>query len=275
VTPVYLVDYHIHTQRCGHASGEDREYIEAAISRGLREMGFSDHVPRFYQPKDTKTAITERGMNAEDLEGYVRAVSAYRKEYPELKIKLGLEVDFVPGWEKEIERIASMYPWDYLIGSVHFIPEWNYGYIVRETEHGPEEIYPEYFKKVAEAAESGLFDFLGHIDLPKRTFERLAPEVMAELHRELAERLGKAGAVIELNTYGIRGSKVPNAGLYPDEQLLRFCREQGVRVTLGSDAHRPQDVGADFERATELLRSVGYTEIVTFERRVAKAVSWE
>lgn len=272
---MYLVDYHIHTQRCGHASGEDREYIEAAISRGLREMGFSDHVPRFYQPKDTKTAITERGMNAEDLEGYVRAVSAYRKEYPELKIKLGLEVDFVPGWEKEIERIASMYPWDYLIGSVHFIPEWNYGYIVRETEHGPEEIYPEYFKKVAEAAESGLFDVLGHIDLPKRSFERLAPEVMADLQQELAERLGKAGAVIELNTYGIRGGKIKNVGLYPDEQLLRFCREQGVRVTLGSDAHRPQDVGADFEQALKLMRSAGYTEIVTFERRSVKMIPWE
>lgn len=272
---MYLVDYHVHTERCGHACGEDRQYIETAISRGLQEMGFSDHVPRFYQPEDAKAAVTERGMSAAELEGYVQAVLVYQKEYPELKIKLGLEVDFVPGWERKIERIGSMYPWDYLIGSVHFIPEWNYGYIARETEHGPEEIYPEYFKKVAEAAESGLFDFLGHIDLPKRTFERLVPGVMADLHQELAERLGKANAVIELNTYGIRGSKVKDAGLYPDEQLLRFCREQGVRVTLGSDAHRPQDVGADFGQALELMRSVGYTEITTFQRRVAKLISWE
>lgn len=264
---LYFVDYHIHTKRCRHACGEDREYVESALNKGLNEMGFADHTPRFYERPTPDVKVTERGMGHEELDEYVESVFKLRREYPEISIKLGLEVDYVPGWERETEAIVNQYPWDYIIGSVHFISEWNYGYILNEKEHGPEEIYPVYFERVAQAAESGLFDILAHVDLPKRTFARLAPEVMAELHQALAIRLGKAEAVIELNTYGIRGSKRDDVGIYPDQGLLRFCRQQGVRVTLGSDAHRPQDVGADFDRAAELLNKVGYGELVVFNNR--------
>lgn len=271
---MYLVDYHIHTKRCRHACGEDREYVEAAIEKGLQEMGFADHVPRFYEPPSPDMKVNERGMYRSELDGYLESVFELRRQYPEITIKVGLEVDFVPGWEREVEDIARGYPWDYLIGSVHFISEWNYGYILNEKERGPEEIYPAYFDRVAQAAESGLFDILGHVDLPKRGFPRLNPEVMDELHQALAIRLGKAGAVIELNTYGIRGSKLGDVGIYPDQGLLRLCRQHGVRVTLGSDAHRPQDVGADFDRAAELLVNVGYREIVVFNKRKAGSVKW-
>lgn len=271
---MYLVDYHIHTKRCRHARGEDREYVEAALKKGLKEMGFADHVPRFYEPPSPDVKVNERGMNRSELEGYLESVFELRRQYPEISIKLGLEVDFVPGWEKETEAITTGYPWDYIIGSVHFISEWNYGYILNEKEHGPEEIYPVYFDRVAQAAESGLFDILAHVDLPKRTFTRLDPEVMAELHQALAIRLGKADAVIELNTYGIRGSKRGDVGIYPDQGLLRLCRHHGVRVTLGSDAHRPQDVGADLDRAAKLLTKVGYREIVVFNKRRAGLVEF-
>lgn len=271
---MYLVDYHIHTKRCRHACGEDREYVEAALKKGIKEMGFADHVPRFYDPPSPDVKVTNRGMTREELDEYIESVLQLRRAYPGISIKLGLEVDYVPGWERETEAITRGYPWDYIIGSVHFISEWSYGYIANEKDHGPEEVYPVYFDRVAQAAESGLFDILAHVDLPKRTFARLAPEVMAELHEALAIRLGKADAVIELNTYGIRGSKLGDIGIYPDQGLLRLCRHHGVRVTLGSDAHRPQDVGADFDRAAELLTDVGYGEIVVFNKRRAGLVKW-
>jgi histidinol-phosphatase (PHP family) len=271
---MYLVDYHVHTKRCGHAGGKDREYIETAIKRGLKEMGFSDHVPMFYEP-DKPGPVSKRGMSWSDLEEYVATVTRFKTEFhKEIVIKLGLEVDFVPGWEREIERIAAMYPWDYLTGSVHFFPEWNYGYIAREEEHGPEEIYPLYFKRVAEAGESKLFDILAHIDLPKRSFTKLAPGRMEELHQETAERLGNTGAVIELNTYGIRGSKRGDVGIYPDRELLALCHDRGVRATLGSDAHRPKDVAADFDRAMGMLAEAGYEEIITYTARRPHPVRW-
>ncbi len=269
-----FVDYHIHTKRCRHACGEDQEYVEAALEKGLKEMGFADHVPRFYEPPSPDIKVSERGMDRVELDGYLESVFKLRQEYPGISIKLGLEVDYVPGWERATEAITTQYPWDYIIGSVHFISEWSYGYIANEKDHGPEEVYPVYFDRVAQAAESGLFDILAHVDLPKRAFTRLAPELMTELHQALAIRLGKAGAVIELNTYGIRGSKLGDVGIYPDQGLLRLCRQQGVRVTLGSDAHRPQDVGADFDRAAELLTNVGYQELVVFNKRRAGLVKW-
>lgn len=235
-------------------------------------MGFADHAPRFYDPPSPDVKVTDRGMDREELDEYIESVFKLRREYPEISIKLGLEVDYVPGWERETEAITTGYPWDYITGSVHFISEWSYGYIASEKERLPEEVYPVYFDRVAQAAESGLFDILAHVDLPKRTFPRLAPEIMAELHQAMAIRLGKADAVIELNTYGIRGSKLGDIGIYPDQGLLRLCRQHGVRVTLGSDAHRPQDVGADFDRAAELLDNVGYREIVVFNKRKAGLV---
>ncbi len=271
---MYLVDYHIHTKRCGHACGEDWEYVEAALGKGLKEMGFSDHVPRFYDPPSPGVKVTERGMTREELDDYIESMLSLRQRYGEIAIKLGLEVDFVPGWEKETEAITTQYPWDYIIGSVHFISEWSYGYIANEKEHGPEEVYPVYFDRLAQAAESGLFDILAHVDLPKRSFPRLNSELMAELHQDLAVRLGKAGAVIELNSYGVRGSKLGDVGVYPDRELLRLCRQHGVRVTVGSDAHRPRDVGADFDRVTELLTDVGYQEIVIFNKRKLGSVKW-
>ncbi|HEX7714885.1 MAG TPA: histidinol-phosphatase HisJ family protein [Bacillota bacterium] len=262
---LYLLDYHVHTKRCGHASGEDREYVEAAIEKGLKELGFADHIPRFYYPENAK--VTERGMSPADLEEYVGAVQDLKAAYPEIRIKLGLEVDFVPGWEEQALKLLEPYPWDYLLGSVHFISEWNYGYIGYEKEHTPREIFTAYFDKVAAMAVSGCFDILAHIDLPRRFFPRLPEAEMEELYQVLAARLGKAGAVIELNTFGIRSARQEAVGVFPEAYLLRLCRQYGVQVTLGSDAHVPKDVAADFESAVNELELVGYDRLVTYQSR--------
>lgn len=271
---MYLIDYHVHTKRCGHARGEDREYVEAAIRSGLREIGFADHVPRFYEADQPGAAIVNRGMSWADLEDYVTTVTGLRCAYPEIQIKLGLEVDYLPGWESRIAAIASRYPWDYLLGSVHFLPQWDYGYIGYDKTHAPREIYPAYFKQVAAAAGSKLFDVLAHIDLPRRFFKSLPEAEMAELYGELAVSLGKAAAVIELNTYAIRSAKQERVGVLPERDLLRLCRREGVRVTLGSDAHQPEEVGADFDTAVALLQETGYDGIIGFQHRDAQAVFW-
>jgi histidinol-phosphatase (PHP family) len=238
-------------------------------------MGFADHVPRFYEPPDQDAQVAERGMSWLELEEYVHAVETLRDRYPELRLKLGLEVDFVPGWERQIEVILRQYPWDYIIGSVHFLPEWSYGYLPYEKDRTPVEVYPKYFDQVARMAESGLFDILGHIDLPKRGFAPLPPAEMTGLYQQLAERLGKAQAVVELNTYGLRCSRRCPIGIYPDEELVRLCHDQGVRFTLGSDAHRPEDVGADFAAAAALMRRVGIDRIVVSKGRRLTLVPWE
>ena len=269
----YLLDYHVHTKRCGHAKGEDKQYVEAAIGNGLKEIGFSDHIPRFYEADNGKR-ITERGMSRADLDNYVAAILDLRAAYPEISVKLGLEVDVAPGWEETAARLIAPYPWDYIMGSVHFIPAWNYGYITDYTDHPPGEIIAAYFDQVAEAAGSKLFDVLGHIDLPRRFFMRPDETILRELYQTLAIRLGKAGAVVELNTYGIRSSRQGDVGVFPDEELLRLCRHHGVNVTLGSDAHTPGEVGADFDRAAERLVRVGYDRLTSFSKRTPCLVTW-
>jgi histidinol-phosphatase (PHP family) len=265
---LYLVDYHIHTQRCQHACGADREYVETAVRQGLKEMGFADH-----GPVDHESRITNRMPGAE-LDDYVRSVEALRSQYPQIAIKLGLEVDYAPGWERRLETMLGEYRWDYLIGSVHFMPEWDYEYIPDDKNRTAAEVYPRYFEQVARMAESGLFDILGHIDLPKRGFPALAPPEMTALYQQLAVRLGKAQAVVELNTCEIRYEKHGPIGIYPDEELVRLCYGAGVRFTLGSDAHCPMDVGADFTAACELMKRVKIDRIAIFSGRRLTMTPW-
>ena len=127
------------------------------------------------------------------------------------------------GRKNSIQLIAP-YPWDYLMGAVHFISEWDYGYVAYYQEHTPAEILEAYFNQVATAAETKLFDILAHIDLPRRFFPKPDGMKMDELYRNLAVRLGQAKAIVELNTYGIRSSKQGDVGVFPEEELLRLCR---------------------------------------------------
>jgi len=255
VIRLYLVDYHVHTKRCGHASGEDRDYIEHAIEKGLKEIGFADHVPQL-------NAYPER---EEDLDEYVQLIMKLKQEYKEINIRIGLEVDYDLG-HQIIEKISCKYPWDYLLGSIHV--SWVRG-------NNDEEVFGNYFNLVAEAAESKLFNVIAHIDQVKSSFNHLPQEKMTNLYRQLAIRLGKAEAVIELNTSGLRGTKLGKVGIYPDTQLLELCFKQGVRVTLGSDAHKPSQIGGFFDELQRLMSSVGCNQIITFEKRQPKTIEIE
>src|SRR5215472_5173039 len=108
-------DYHTHTPLCRHASGEPIELAAPAVRSGLQEIGFSDHNP---MPDDN---FDDWRMKASELELYVSKVEEARRKYPELTIRLALEVDYLPGYESWIKDLAGRYQWDYFIGSVHYV----------------------------------------------------------------------------------------------------------------------------------------------------------
>src|SRR3954463_12121250 len=110
-------DYHMHTPLCRHATGEPTELAAQALKAGLTEIGFSDHSPM------QRDDFDDWRMLERDLEYYVAKVEQARREHPTLNIRLALEVDFLPGHEDWIRDLAGRYPWDYLIGSVHYISE--------------------------------------------------------------------------------------------------------------------------------------------------------
>src|ERR1700742_1853405 len=110
-------DYHIHTPACRHAVGEPQEDAAAALAAGLTEIGFSDHSPMRQDDFDNWR------MRYDQLDEYVEKVRRVQREFPMLTVKLSLEVDYLPGHEDWIRELTARHPWDYLIGSVHYVSD--------------------------------------------------------------------------------------------------------------------------------------------------------
>jgi histidinol-phosphatase (PHP family) len=179
-------------------------------------------------------------------------------------VKLGLEVDYVPGQERTTRAILEPYPWDYLLGSVHFIDGLGVDGEPRMLDAlGVDETWRRYFETLANAARSGLFDSLSHPDLVKIFGQR--PHAFD--YRPVVDAISESGVAVEVSTAGLRR---PVRELYPHPDFLTACRERGVPVTLASDAHSPDVVGRDFDLARELLGATGYETITIFERRQAR-----
>lgn len=267
----HFADYHMHTTRCGHAEGSMEAYVEHAIQIGLKEIGFSDHIPMYWLPVEQRDPGI--AMPMEQLEEYVQDVLRLRERYPELQIRLGIEADFIPGQEEELQRVLAPYPWDYVIGSVHFIGDWDFdnpASVNRFAEWDIDELYGRFFTLEMMAAESGLFDIMAHIDLVKK-FGHRATRDLTEVYQFVARTIAKSGAAIELSTAGLRK---PVGEQYPATPLLKECQAAGIPLVLSSDAHRPTEVGWGFGDAAELARQSGWTELAFFEGRQRRLASF-
>jgi histidinol-phosphatase (PHP family) len=244
-------DYHTHHARCGHAAGSIEEYVQAAVGLGLEEIGISDHAPVYWREGDH--ALPGSAMARSELPAYVEEVLGLRERYQDrIRILLGLEADYEPGFEEVYRDVLASYPFDYVIGSVHYCGGFHIYDRRRWSERSdPQEVYAEYFRLIRESARSGLFDVLGHITGILAYGPR--PE-NAALEREFdrtAAELARTGVAIEVNTSGIRkGGPEP----FPASALLRRCVQAGVPVTYGSDSHRPEEVGFARETVWPLIR---------------------
>jgi histidinol-phosphatase (PHP family) len=259
-----IVDYHMHLRNGREELALDTwtvdPYVEAARAGRVDEIGFTEHGYYFTQLGSLWTLpyMTERCVY--DIEPYVEAIVAARGRG--LPVKLGLEVDYVPGREDETRELLAPYPWDYLLGSVHYIDELSVdgeeGLLVDAV--GVEEAWRLYFETLGSAARSGLFDSLSHPDLVKIFGAR------ASLfdYGPVVDVIAESGVAVEVSTAGLRK---PVRELYPHPDFLAACRARGVLVTLASDAHSPDLVGRDFDRALELLRGAGYETVTVFEQR--------
>jgi histidinol-phosphatase (PHP family) len=261
-------DYHTHTPLCHHATGEPVELAAQAVRAGLSELGFSDHNP---MPSDD---FDDWRMRASDLEPYVAKVREAQSKYPQLSIKLGLEVDYLPGYEDWVRDLAAKYQWDYLIGSVHYLSDsWaidNPQQLAKWKSRDAFEVWSAYFERLAMAAESGLFDIIGHADLCKK-FCFYPKQDCNALFSRFLDAARRTGVAIELNTAGLRKECKE---IYPSPQILKLAFKAGVPITFGSDAHSPGEVGLNLAEAVQLARSVGYTHCLRFTKRVRETVSF-
>jgi histidinol-phosphatase (PHP family) len=271
-----LTDYHLHLRPDGHdadvaeyhTQANVERYRAAAEERGIAELGVSEHVYRFAQALTVWRHPFWEAYAHDDLDEYC----AFVREQTDLR--LGIEADFVPGAEDRMANLLEARDFDYVVGSVHFLREGAVDmddYSVWDSGRSPEEVWRRYFETIGEAARSGLFDIAAHPDLVKywgSTVTRRAPEDDLRRYYEPAvEGIAEAGIAVEVSTAGLRK---PAGELYPSRAFLEMCVDAGVPVALSSDAHRPEDVGADYDQALELLDAVGVRELCVFERRARR-----
>ncbi|HWD19733.1 MAG TPA: histidinol-phosphatase HisJ family protein [Verrucomicrobiae bacterium] len=254
-------DYHMHTPLCRHAVGEPSEYAARAVGAGLTEIGFSDHSPMRQDDFDNWR------MRLDQLDEYVEKVRRAQKDFPDLQIKLALEADYIPGYEDWVRDLAERHPWDYFIGSVHYVSEsWAIDdptHLSKWKERDPYEVWSVYFDRLAMAASSGLFEIIGHADLPKK-FNVRPTQDCAPLYIKFLDAARRAGVAIELNTAGLRKDCKE---IYPCRALLELAHARQVPITFGSDAHAPGEVAHAFAEAVALAHEVGYKETCRFTQR--------
>jgi histidinol-phosphatase (PHP family) len=266
-----LTDYHVHLRPDEPGTTAERyfttanaeRYRTAASEREIAELGVSEHIYRFEQALEVWRHPFWLENAREDLDAYCEFV----REATDLR--LGIEADFVPGAEDRMGSLLQARDFDYVIGSVHFLRDEAVDmedYSVWDKTHSAEGIWRRYFETLGEAARSGLFDVLAHPDLVKVWgADRPRPEGDLRRYYELAlDGIAESGIAVEVSTAGLRKRAKE---LYPAPAFLEMCLEAGAPVALSSDAHRPEDVGADYEQALELLGALGVDELSVFERR--------
>ncbi|HEU4942087.1 MAG TPA: histidinol-phosphatase [Gaiellaceae bacterium] len=255
-----IVDYHMHLrapdESLDHTVEAVERFVELAAERGLHEIGFSEHVYYFTQTRSLWTVPYHVERCRYDIEPYVEAVTEAKRQG--MPVKLGIEVDYVPGREEETGALLGPYPWDYVLGSIHFVGDAGIdGTPTLIGEVGLEEAWRRYYEVLGRAASSGLFDSLAHPDLVRMH----GPEIEWDWG-EVADSLD--GVCIEVSSAGLHK---PHRKLYPNPGLLREARARGTAITLASDAHVPQNVGRDLDRAVDHARAAGYETVTVFDGR--------
>lgn len=264
-----VTDYHVHTARCGHAGGATRDYVLHGISRGLTEIAITDHVPLYFLPgEDPEPGLA---MAHSELPGYVEEVLALREEFRgRIDVLLGLEADYAEGHEETLRELLSRYDWDVVLGSVHLVAG---GWIdapgagARHEREGSANLWNEYYRLLAKAAASGLFDVMTHFDLPKKFGNHCPPECEAAEDAAVAAARA-AGVAAEVSSAGLRKTVGEE---YPGPRLLKKLVAAGVPLVFSSDSHAPAEVAWGREQAVAAAKAAGATEQVSFRRRLRTA----
>ena len=279
-----MLDYHIHPDFSHDAQGSVGEFCTRAAEIGLTEICFTSH----YEPDPARTSIEHVRVGGRILpvdsdwpDAYFAALSDAAAKFPDLVVLAGVEVGYEPGLEGIISDFLRRYPFDYVLGSVHCL---DHIAITAGDELerfksellplGPESFAERYFHNLRAAAGTQLFDCLGHLDIYRKyiqplfdsRFTRAADSLLPSVLKFVAE----SGTGIEVNSSALRrGNPEP----YPDAQILRMAWDSGVRVfTVGSDAHRPADLGNGLETAVQALEAFGAAPARFRSRKLLSAV---
>ena len=260
-----LPDYHLHTALCRHAEGTVNEYRSAAQRLKIPEICFTDHAPNpdGYDPAHR--------MKLNQFPSYRDMIPGFQDgEAP--KVLFGVEADYYEGCERFLREWLPSQRFDFVLGSVHFIDAW--GFDNPEERHVWDSAdvtvtWRKYFDVIWRLVDSGLFDAVGHMDLPKKFGHRPPDRDVKEMVQPVLDHIATTGMGIELNTSGLRK---PVGEIYPSPMIVSMARERDIPICFGSDAHAPGDVGADFPLALDVARETGYTDYFRIRQRKKERV---
>lgn len=265
-----LTDYHVHL-RPDDITAKPAEYFtaanielyaKAAAEAGVADLGCAEHMYRFTEALNVWSHPFWEEWALDDIDQYCEVVAAS-------PIKLGIEADYVLGAEDKLDNLLSPRPFEYVIGSVHFIGEKSMDteeYTVWDERGDPDEIWRRYFETLAHAVRSGLFDILAHPDLVKvwGRAQQLPSKELAFYYEPAVEAIAETGMTVEVSTAGLRKGV---GEIYPAPGFMAMCVDAGATFALSSDAHQTDQIGFEYERALEFLAEHGVEELATFEGR--------
>ena len=255
-----LPDYHSHTNLCKHAKGELRDFVHSARIKGIPEICCTDHAP------NPNGFDPEHRMNLNQYPLYKAAFEELKNSrFPE--ILFGIEADYYNGCEAFLGKWLAEEPFDFVLGSVHFIESWAFDNPSERHLWDSADIsttWKDYFSVVEKLVDTGLFDAVGHLDLPKKFGRRPQDKALKEMIAPLLDRMAISGIGIEINTSGLRK---PVKEIYPSPLILQMACERDIPICFGSDSHSPEEMGADFDSALAMAHEASYTHFFKMKNR--------
>lgn len=287
-----VIDYHLHLWPHGRkatpATVEQlAAYCEQAATQGVTELALTEHLFRFHQADAAlggwwedepdprlraEVAVYWRDHVSADLDAYAETCLAAKAAG--LPVVIGMEVDHYPGRMAAVADLLAGYPFDVLLGSVHWLGAWMFDDLDSAVTLGEwdarrvEDVWEAYTRALEELAATGAVDVLAHPDLCKVAGRR--PTVPDEWYDRMATAAADAGIAAEVSSAGWRK---PAAEAYPAPPLLARLHDRGVPVTTASDAHHLGDVAARSGDLRKLVEAAGYTSLLAFDRRRPHAVA--
>ena len=259
-------DYHTHTRFSCDSQAPMAQMCQAAIDRGIPEIGFSEHYDQ--HTRDDCRDFFQLGPWSAELER-CRAEFAGR-----LTVRAGIEIGEPHLFADQARDLLARYPFDYALGSLHWVGSDSVFDRRYFEQHPAQETFPAFFAELERMTAAGGFDILSHFDVPVRTafavYGGYDPRTYEDCIRPVLRNCVANGLALDLNTAALRRRA---RLLTPGLDILRWYVELGgERVTLGSDAHEPKQVGSHLADAIEVARAAGLKYLTHFERRQPRLV---
>ena len=262
-------DYHNHSVYCGHATGTVEEMVQAALKKGFSEIGFAEHHP---YPEHFSVDVPDCVVPGQKWPLFLNDVRSVQEKYGNrIEIRLGAEIDFLPGTVADYRQRLQEQSFDYVFGSVHVLEgvvvDYEPAYLDSHIESlgGETGVWQRYWDALESLIRSDLCDIVSHLDLPKKFGLGYPDSLDWDRVVSVLSCIKEMNKTLEINMGGIDRSVLREP--YPGQAILEKAFEMGIDILIGSDAHKPDQVGRHFKHALQVLDSIGWSYLTVFSAR--------